>query len=135
MGLSQRQKGKRGERELAKYLTSLGFASARTVQHCGNAGDSDVKIEDYPEVFIECKYGYDCALWSKQVSDWITLAVEQAKGDPVLIFYRPTRGNWCCLYYDTSNEIWSATWGYDGIVKVVAATTGAVQTKRLNWQP
>ena len=42
MGKSSRDKGKRGERELAALLRGLGFAGARrTAQYCGNSGEAD----------------------------------------------------------------------------------------------
>ena len=62
-GLKSRSKGKRGERELVKFLKSLGFEDAkRTQQHCGAAGDSDVVCpESLPNIHFECKLGYDRA--------------------------------------------------------------------------
>lgn len=42
MGKSQQEKGKRGERELAKILTDYGFECHRGQQYCGSNGDADV---------------------------------------------------------------------------------------------
>ena len=53
MSKSQREKGKRGERELARVLRSMGVDSRRTAQHCGKAGTADV--DAWPGVHVECK--------------------------------------------------------------------------------
>ena len=43
MGKMQREKGKRGERELAQILRNYGFNNARRgQQYCGANGDADV---------------------------------------------------------------------------------------------
>jgi Holliday junction resolvase len=74
------RKGKRGERFLALYLRSIGFATARrTSQHCGQSGDaSDVVAEELPRVFFECKYGVvGLDIGTKLLVD----AMEQAERD------------------------------------------------------
>ena len=44
---NSKQKGNRGERELAAKLRDLGCPSARrTQQFCGNAGDEDIKCDE-----------------------------------------------------------------------------------------
>lgn len=53
MGKAEREKGKRGERELAKRLQEYGYNARRGQQYCGKAGDADViGLEG---VHIECK--------------------------------------------------------------------------------
>ena len=42
MGKSQREKGKRGERELAGLLREYGYDCRRGQQYCGASGDADV---------------------------------------------------------------------------------------------
>ena len=42
MGRSQREKGKRGERELARLLKEYGYDCRRGQQYCGASGDADV---------------------------------------------------------------------------------------------
>ena len=39
---NNREKGKRGEREFAEFLRSLGFEARRTQQYSGTAGTADV---------------------------------------------------------------------------------------------
>ena len=53
MGKNSREKGKRGERELAKTLRNLGYDCRRTQQFCGANGDAD--IVGLPGIHIECK--------------------------------------------------------------------------------
>ena len=42
MGKAQRDKGKRGEIELAKVLRAEGYNTRRGQQYCGAAGNADV---------------------------------------------------------------------------------------------
>lgn len=42
MGKMSREKGKNGERELAKKLREFGFEARRGAQYCGANGDADV---------------------------------------------------------------------------------------------
>lgn len=98
-GLKSRNKGKRGERELVKYLKSLGFSDARrTQQYCGD-GASDVICPSLPGAYIECKYGYD-----RSVIDVGTKGLEDAMAQAqmgavlmglderdVMVFWRPSR--------------------------------------------
>lgn len=73
MGRSEREKGKRGERELAKELTRvLGLPFARTSQFCGTAGDSDVRCASLPHLHVESKFSETFSPYS---------AIEQATGD------------------------------------------------------
>lgn len=50
---NSREKGKRGERELASVLRSLGFDCRRGQQFSGANGDADVV--GLPGIHIECK--------------------------------------------------------------------------------
>lgn len=56
MAINSRAKGARTERELSKKLEEvMGWKARRTQQYCGAAGDSDVVIEELPQVFLESK--------------------------------------------------------------------------------
>lgn len=56
MTINSRSKGVRTERELSKKLEEvMGWKARRTQQYCGAAGDSDVVIEELPQVFLESK--------------------------------------------------------------------------------
>ena len=52
--MNSRQKGKRGELQLAKKLREYGFDCRRGQQYCGSSGDADVV--GLPGIHIECKY-------------------------------------------------------------------------------
>lgn len=51
--MNSRDKGKRGERELASILRDYGYGTRRGQQYCGANGDADVV--GLPGVHIECK--------------------------------------------------------------------------------
>ena len=51
--MNSREKGKRGERELAKELSFYGYQCRRGQQYCGANGDAD--IVGIPFLHIECK--------------------------------------------------------------------------------
>ena len=53
MGKASREKGKRGERELASVLKEYGWECRRGVQYSGANGDADVVGLRY--IHIECK--------------------------------------------------------------------------------
>ena len=76
MGKSQREKGKRGERELANLLKDHGYNCRRSQQYCGTNGDADVV--GLPGIHIECK------------------RVERPFGEEIYpsVFHRRNRGSW-----------------------------------------
>lgn len=51
--MNSREKGKRGERELASKLREYGYDVRRGQQYCGANGDADVV--GLPGIHIECK--------------------------------------------------------------------------------
>ena len=53
MAINSRQKGAKGERELASILKGYGYPCRRGQQYCGANGDADVV--GLPEIHIECK--------------------------------------------------------------------------------
>ena len=53
MGKASRDKGKRGERDLAKVFREHGYDARRGVQYCGANGDADVT--GLPGIHVECK--------------------------------------------------------------------------------
>lgn len=53
---NSRQKGKRGEREYAKWLRdNFGLDARRGQQYCGLAGNADV-VGGFPNTHAECKW-------------------------------------------------------------------------------
>ena len=55
MGKANREKGKRGERMLARFLRDQGYDCRRTTQYCGQTGDA-ADIVGLPGLHIECKF-------------------------------------------------------------------------------
>lgn len=87
MGKSQRDKGARGERELAAVLTSLGFPSRRT---CQTDGRIEADVIGMDGLHIECKRTESFRLWE---------ALEQSKrdadeGEIPVVMHRPNRKPW-----------------------------------------
>lgn len=93
--MNSKEKGKRGERELAKKLREYGYDCRRGQQFCGSNGDADVV--GLPGIHIECKRNerlnvydaifqavHDCkkgllpaVFWRKNNSEWlVTMTLE-----------------------------------------------------------
>ena len=61
MGKTSREKGKRGEREVAQLLKDHGYEGRRGQQYCGATGEADVV--GLPGVHIEVKRTEAFHLW------------------------------------------------------------------------
>lgn len=91
MGKTSRDKGKRGERELAHKLTELfGQICRRGQQFCGIEGKDVVGL---PGVHVECKRTERLSLYP---------AIEQAKadsadGDIPVVFHRQNGKEWLAI--------------------------------------
>lgn len=88
MAVNSRQKGKRGELELAHILKDRGYDCRRGQQYCGANGDADVV--GLPNVHIECKRVEKLNLYA---------AMEQAKNEAhphefPTVFHRKDRCEW-----------------------------------------
>lgn len=98
--MNSRQKGARGERELAKILRSYGYDSRRGQQYCGANGDADVV--GLPGVHIECKRVERLNLYD---------AVDQAKRDRKS-YEIPA------VFHRKNNSEWLVTLTLDGFMKM-----------------
>ena len=88
MGRSQREKGKRGERELAGLLREYGYDCRRGQQYCGTSGDADVV--GLSGIHIECK-----RVEKLNLLDAVSQAVrDAAKGLLPAVFHRKDRCEW-----------------------------------------
>ena len=88
--VNSRAKGARAERELASTLKELfGWNARRTAQFCGNAGDSDVEIEELPDVFVEAKM-----VEALSIVPTMRKAVEQCNGKLPVVCHRKVRSEW-----------------------------------------
>ncbi len=88
MGKKSREKGKRGERELAKLLRNYGYEARRGQQYCGANGDADVV--GLPCLHIECKWVEDLNL-----SDAMGQSERDAKqGEIPVVIHKKNRHPW-----------------------------------------
>lgn len=95
MGKSQREKGKRGERELANLLKDYGYDCRRGQQYCGTNGDADVV--GLPGIHIECK-----RVERLNLEDAIQQAANDTQAEKIpfgeeiypTVFHRRNRGSW-----------------------------------------
>lgn len=88
MGKSQREKGKRGERELAGILKGYGYACRRGQQFCGSDGSADVV--GLPGMHIECK-----RVERLNILDAVEQSVRDAReGELPVVFHRRDRSEW-----------------------------------------
>ena len=83
MSRMQREKGKRGEREVAQLLRDLGYPARRTAQNCGKSGDA-ADVIGVEGLHLEVKRCEQVRL-----DDWIRQAERDAEGTgniPVIVF-------------------------------------------------
>lgn len=88
MAINSKQKGARGERELANKLKEHGYDCRRSQQYCGSNGDADVV--GLPGIHIECK-----RVQKLNISDAISQAISDAKeGESPTVFHRKDNEGW-----------------------------------------
>ena len=75
--MNSREKGARGERELAEFLRAHGYDTRRGQQYSGANGDADVV--GLPGIHIECKRVEKTA-----INDWLEQAVADASIESVV---------------------------------------------------
>ena len=102
-----RQKGKKGELELARVLRDYGYDTRRGQQYCGANGDADVV--GLPGVHIECK-----RVERLNLEDAVVQAQRDARpGEMPVVMHRRNRGQWLVtmtladwmeLYKEAQNE-------------------------------
>jgi len=85
--MNSREKGKRGERELAAELKSYGFETRRGQQYAGINGDADViGLQD---VHIECK-----RVERLNIQDAMDQSKRDAKEDIPVVMHRKNNCEW-----------------------------------------
>ena len=86
--MNSRQKGARGERELAGIFRDYGYPARRGQQYCGANGDADVI--GLPGIHVECK-----RVERLNLIDAIRQVVRDAKkGELPAVFHRRDRCEW-----------------------------------------
>lgn len=91
------RKGKVGEREAAKFLRDIGFASARrSEQHCGAAGDADLIVEELTNLHIEVKRVQGMDVGTAALFDAMAQAIRDsaASGKVPVVLWRPNNKPW-----------------------------------------
>ena len=108
MAINSREKGKRGERELAKILQSAGYKDARRgVQYNGADGSADVI--GVPGLHIECKF-----VEKLNIDDAMEQSISDARlGEVPVVMHRKNGKPWkVTLLLGDFMEIWKE--GKDG---------------------
>ena len=86
--MDSREKGKRGERELARALREYGYDCRRGQQYSGANGDADVV--GLPGVHIECKRQEKL-----NIHDAVAQAIRDKKDEELpAVFHRRDRTGW-----------------------------------------
>lgn len=90
MPINSKDKGRRGEAELAKTLRGYGYKNARrSVQYCGANGDADI-VDALPGIHIECKRTEALRLY-----DAMSQAIHDAReGEMPAVFHRKNNCEW-----------------------------------------
>ena len=93
IGKTSREKGKRGEREVARIFRDAGYTeSRRTSQYCGKTGDAS-DVTGVPGLHLEVKF-----VEKEAVRSWYGQAVRDAeaadKGDVPVVIHRKTHSPW-----------------------------------------
>lgn len=103
-GKFSREKGKRGERELASRLRDLGFETRRGQQFCGANGDADVV--GLAGIHIEVKRTEKFKMY-----DALAQSVSDAKEDEIpIVVTRKNNCDWIvCLPLDDFIRIYRET--------------------------
>lgn len=104
--VNSRDKGKRGELELAHILRGYGFDTRRGQQFSGANGDADVV--GVPGMHIECKR---CE--TTLIDDWLGQATRDAReGEVPVVMHRKSKRIWkATLALDDFMRLWIRAYG------------------------
>ena len=104
MSKFSRDKGKRGEREVALILREHGFEARRGQQYCGANGDADVV--GVPGLHIEVKRTENFRMYEA-----LDQAINDAREDELpVVFTRKNNCDWvACLRLDDFMELFKET--------------------------
>ena len=89
--VNSRNKGKRGEREVASLFRDAGFSGARrTQQYSGTEGTSDVTVPELGRLHVEVKWRQRQA-----VRQWMWQALSDKRdGQTPLVVHRDNNSEW-----------------------------------------
>lgn len=89
MGKTSRDKGKRGELLLARFLRECGYEARRMSQYCGQTGDA-ADVIGLPGLHIECKF-----VERLNIREALGQAVRDTKGGEIpVLFHKRSREEW-----------------------------------------
>lgn len=88
MTINSKQKGARGEREVAEILRKYGFEARRSAQYCGNTGDAADITTNLP-YHIEVKHQE-----TLQIDKWWEQATHDAKDKTPILVFRKNNQKW-----------------------------------------
>lgn len=131
--MNSREKGKKGERELAGILKAHGYKARRGQQYCGTSGEADVV--GIPGVHIECKRVETLNIYTAMAQ-----AVRDARpGEIPTVFHRKNREDWLVTmrledYLDGRKEADEAA-GYRSPVTIPADRPGTGQGDTETCEP
>ena len=102
---NSKQKGKRGELEVAHILQEHGFDARRTAQFCGNTGEA-ADVIGLPGYHLEVKRCETTKIW-----DWIQQAERDCKAEetPLVVFRK-------------SHEKWKVVLDFEIFLKIIEST-------------
>lgn len=90
MSINSKQKGKRGELELAHYLSDKGFTARRGQQYSGSPDSPDVVCESLSQFHIECK-----RVEKLNIDSAMHQAIEDSGEDKIpVVMHRKNREEW-----------------------------------------
>ena len=90
--MNSRQKGARGEREAAKFLTAEGFAARRGQQFAGGTDSPDVVCESLPGLHFEIK-----RVERGNPYDWVAQAKRDAGYKLPVVLHRRNDCEWLAI--------------------------------------
>ena len=88
MTINSKQKGSRGEREVAEIIRKHGFEARRTQQYCGNTGDASDVTSNLP-YHIEVKHQERL-----EIDKWWEQATHDAMGKTPILVFKKNRQKW-----------------------------------------
>jgi len=86
---NSREKGKRGEREFAAFLTERGISARRGQQFQGSADSPDIKLEDITDLHFEVK-----RVEALNIHNAMAQSINDSGGRTPLVAHRRNRGEW-----------------------------------------
>lgn len=88
--INSKQKGKKGELELAHYLTDRGFEARRGQQYSGTPDSPDIICESLSKYHIECK-----RVEKLNIDNAMHQAIEDSGKDQIpVVMHRKNREDW-----------------------------------------